>query len=149
MSKLLHVLLCINRCKIINVLLLYAVMYVRYIHNLELSLKDYFVVFIPLLYAFVAHNLIRSWLSVYQMLIAKKKQKLPKNSSPNVDNLLSSVEQLLIISWSTVDHQLINCWSSIDQLLIISRSTVDHQLINCWSSIDQLLIISWSTVGIK
>jgi len=125
LSKLLHVLLCINRCKIINVLLLYAVLYVRYIHNLELSLKDYFVVFIPLLYAFVAHNLIRSWLSVYQI---EEKTKI-------INKL--TVDQMLIICY----HQLINCWSSVDQLLIISWSTNDHQLINCWSSNNELLII--------
>ena len=47
----------------------------------------------------------------------------------------------MIISWSSFDYQLKNCWlCSYHSCVFINWSIVNHILINCWSSGDQLMI---------
>ena len=70
---------------------------------------------------------------------------------------------IYFFSWSSVNHQLINCWSCIHHSSVSERnkekrgktktnkqtffnigwSTVDHQFTNCWKLVNQQLINCW------
>ena len=58
---------------------------------------------------------------------------------------------LLIVSWSSANHQLIVSWSSVDcqltsvdRQLVVSWSSAGRQLVVSWPSADRPLCVSWS-----